>query len=306
MTYRKIFLKIMFPVWLLFCAIVIRAWFLACHSHYTPDEPKITLTDYFYKNSLSPGDYLTLYQQTGLGPDAVRSVLQKENGLSLLTAHQKNFLSPVILSQSDCVWATQKKQVVDKDGNPVQAFTLADVKNGDILLTFSSYTSGYSHGHAGIVTDAKKGVVLEAITPGSPSESCDISHWYSYATCLQLRLSPDAATNCRCGAAHRTADALADSGQLPGAIASYADKYLNNRTYSLTAGITSRKETTFDADTAAGTQCAHLVWSAYHAFGYDIDADGGMLVTVSDIADSPLLSVVQLYGLDTRDYPPHS
>lgn len=303
MTYRKISLKIMFPVWLLFCAIVIRACFLACHSHYTPDYPKITLTDYFYKDSLSQEDYLTLYHQTGLGPDAVRCILQKENGLSLLTVHQTNFLSPVVLSQSDCVWATQKKQVVDKDGNPVQAFTLADLENGDILLTFSSYTSGYSHGHAGIVTDAKKGIVLEAITPGSPSEYCDISHWYSYATCLQLRLSPDATTNCHCDAPHQAATTLSDSGQLPGAIASYAARYLNNRTYTLTAGITSKKETTFDTDTAAGTQCAHLVWSAFHAFGYDIDANGGMLVTVSDIADSPLLSVVQLYGLDADDYP---
>lgn len=302
MTYRKICLKIMMPVWLLFCAIVIRACFLACHSHYTPDYPKITLTDYFYKNSLSQKDYLTLYRQTGLGPDAVRHILQKENGLSLLTAHQTDFLSPVILSQSNCIWATQKKQIVDEAGNPVQAFTLADLKNGDILLTFSSYTSGYSHGHAGIVTDAGQGIVLEAITPGSPSEYCDISHWYSYATCLQLRLSPDAAANCQCGAAHRT-DARPDYEQLTDAVASYAASHLSSRTYTLTAGLTSKKETDFANDTAAGTQCAHLVWSAFHAFGYDIDANGGMLVTVPDIAASPLLSIVQLYGLNTDDYP---
>lgn len=303
MTYRKICLKLMLPIWLLFCIIVIRACFLTSHSHYTPDYPKIKLADYLNKDSLSKQDYLTLYRQTGLAPEAVNGILQKENALLLLTTHQTNYLSSVRLSSTEYVWATQRKEVVDKDGDPIEAFSLADVRNGDIILTFSSYTSGYSHGHAGIVTDAKNGTVLEAITPGCPSECCDISHWYSYATCLQLRLSPDAAVNCNCGSKHQAGSGIADYRQLCDSIASYAAEYLNNRTYTLLAGITSKKETAFDTDASAGTQCAHLVWSAFHAFGYDIDANGGMLVTVSDIAKSPLLSVVQIYGLNTDDYP---
>ena len=303
MTYRKICLKLMLPIWLLFCAIVIRACFLASHSHYTPDYSKIKLADYLNKDSLSEQDYLTLYRQTGLAPAAIDSIWQKENALSLLTIHQTNYLSSVRLSSTEYVWATQRKEVVDEDGDPIEAFSLADVENGDIILTFSSYTSGYSHGHVGIVTDAEKGTVLEAITPGNPSECCDISHWYSYATCLQLRLTPDAAVNCNCGARHQADTGNTNYGQLRDAIASYAATYLNDRSYTLLAGITSKKETAFDTDTSAGTQCAHLVWSAFHAFGYDIDANGGMLVTVSDIAKSPLLSVVQIYGLNTDDYP---
>ena len=35
---------------------------------------------------------------------------------------------------------------------------------------------------------------------------------------------------------------------------------------------------------------------------YDVDADGGRLVTVDDLARSPLFEVVQLYGLDPRQW----
>ena len=48
-----------------------------------------------------------------------------------------------------------------------------------------------------------------------------------------------------------------------------------------------------------GTQCAHLVWLAYAAYGYDIDSDGGLIVTPKDIAESDLFEVVQTFGRGT-------
>lgn len=47
-----------------------------------------------------------------------------------------------------------------------------------------------------------------------------------------------------------------------------------------------------------GTQCAHLIWAAFAAYGYDADSDGGWLVTPRDLALSPLFEVVQIYGVD--------
>lgn len=47
-----------------------------------------------------------------------------------------------------------------------------------------------------------------------------------------------------------------------------------------------------------GTQCAHLIWRAYAQFGYDLDANGGWIVTPRQLANSPLLEVVQVYGMD--------
>ena len=52
--------------------------------------------------------------------------------------------------------------------------------------------------------------------------------------------------------------------------------------------------------TGAGTQSAHMIWSCYRALGYDLDSDGGRLVTPRDLLDSPLLEVVQIYGIEPK------
>ena len=40
------------------------------------------------------------------------------------------------------------------------------------------------------------------------------------------------------------------------------------------------------------------MWQAYFNFGYDLDSNGGAIVVPKDIATSPLLEVVQVYGFD--------
>lgn len=50
-----------------------------------------------------------------------------------------------------------------------------------------------------------------------------------------------------------------------------------------------------------GTQCAHLIWRAYAQFGYDLDSNGGWIVTPKDLANCPDLEVVQVYGMDPDD-----
>ena len=54
-------------------------------------------------------------------------------------------------------------------------------------------------------------------------------------------------------------------------------------------------------DSSASTQCAHLVWAVYRHFGYDLDSDGGAVVTPGDIFRSDLLEAVQVYGLDPEN-----
>ena len=48
----------------------------------------------------------------------------------------------------------------------------------------------------------------------------------------------------------------------------------------------------------SSVQCAYLPWYAWFAQGFDLDSDGGRLVTVADLAASPLLEVVQAWGMD--------
>ena len=52
-----------------------------------------------------------------------------------------------------------------------------------------------------------------------------------------------------------------------------------------------------DSSPVEGTQCAHLVWLAYRHFGYDLDSDGGYIVTPYDIYSSEFLELVQIYGI---------
>ena len=78
-------------------------------------------------------------------------------------------------------------------------------------------------------------------------------------------------------------------------IASWAGNNLRGIEYSLFTGFFNAKDQSSDPKT---THCSHLVWQAFKRFGYDIDSDGGPLVTCNDIARSELLEVVQVYGFD--------
>jgi uncharacterized protein YycO len=77
---------------------------------------------------------------------------------------------------------------------------------------------------------------------------------------------------------------------------------LNNIPYDLVTGIFNSKFK--EPGEIDGTQCAHLVWEAFKLYGYDLDSDGGGLVTPNDIANSPLLEVVQVYGVNPREIWP--
>ena len=89
---------------------------------------------------------------------------------------------------------------------------------------------------------------------------------------------------------------LKDAGEEARAeIAQTARERLYNVPYSLTVGFLSPKD---QGETPQGTHCSHLVWQAYHYFGYDIDSDSGPLCTAQDIARSDLFEVVQVFGFD--------
>ena len=147
--------------------------------------------------------------------------------------------------------------------------TFTDLQDGDILVTDSTYCLCFRHGHAALVVDAAKGITLEAFGIGTSSEYSTVQEWERYPHVLLLRLN--APENVR------------------KAVAAYAKKYLVGIPYRLSPGMIDDKD--MDGD-YWGTQCSHLVWAAYKAFGYDIDGDGGWLVTPADFTSSQLLRTV--------------
>lgn len=78
-------------------------------------------------------------------------------------------------------------------------------------------------------------------------------------------------------------------------VAEYAKENLLGVKYSFAVGILSKK---YNEDSFTRTQCAHLVWYAYRHFGVDLDSNGGLVVTPPEMANSPYVEVVQIYGFD--------
>ena len=67
-------------------------------------------------------------------------------------------------------------------------------------------------------------------------------------------------------------------------------------TYDPTVGVLSRK---YNEEIGA-TQCAHIFWYAFYKHGYDIDSNGGAVVTPKDIANSEYFEVVQVSGFNPQ------
>ena len=150
-----------------------------------------------------------------------------------------------------------------------QLLVFPELQDGDILLTDCAHTFGWRHGHAALVVDGANQHVLEAITLGACSSVRSVAYWKQYPKVTVLRLK---------GA----------NPSLRHAIATQAVEVLSGIPYHLTSGLWGKKY----PDSPTGSQCAYLIWYAYRQFGYDLDSDGGRLVTVNDLLCSSELETV--------------
>ncbi len=261
--------------------------------HFTPDYPMEDITPYLEKETLGETEYEILYWQTGLTALAV-DCLREQNKSEELLSVQERFFAEV---ETTCEWNWFIfGETLRHPENNAEAFPA--LEDGDILITFNSHFFGWRNGHAAIVVDAEAGRTLEALTLGRDSAILSVDDWMDRPSFAVLRLS---------GASKQEREE----------IASYAEKELVELPYRLSAGIWESggfgvkstafgaQEETAEMDGAAseisGTQCAHLIWYAYRQFGYDLDSDGGLLVTPRDLYESPLLEIVQIYGLNPQE-----
>lgn len=233
---------------------------------FVPDYPKTALTE--------DTDDETIFLQTGLGAEAADRLLAEGGVQALLDAQTRFFDPPKAVCTPLLGWFTRE----DRLGSA--GTQLADLQPGDILLTLSTHTAGWRHGHAGLVIDS--GTVLECVTLGTDSALVGIGHWTRYSNYAVLRLKNIAP-------------------ELQNEIAAFALDTLTGVPYRLTAGLWGEKA--LDPEEAGfGLHCVYLVWYAYCRFGYDLDSDGGRLVSGADILRSDLLEVVQIYGMDPREF----
>ena len=154
----------------------------------------------------------------------------------------------------------------EKPGQRVYQPVFTDIEDGDILVTDSTYCLCFRHGHAALVVDEEQGITLEAFGIGTESEFSEVDEWRRYPHVAVFRLKAPK--------------------MVRKAVANYAKQNLTGIPYQLSPGIIDDK----DMDEEYwGTQCAHLVWAAFQAFGYDIDGDGGWLVKPEDFTKSEML-----------------
>lgn len=233
-----------------------------------PSHEKADLSAIIEKASsdYTESDYEFIYEQTGLGRAAVNSL----NSSDRLYDYQKSYFADTRYSCKMNSPVSFEERITDS------SVLLAPLEDGDVLITNSSHVMSWRNGHAAIVTDAANGVTLEAVVIGKNSKAQDISKWTRYPNFAVLRLKG------------------ADKAKRA-AIARSAEKYLNDVPYRVTVGLFPAKYSR--PDSVRGTQCAHLVWLAYAAHGYDIDSNHGLIVTPHDILESDLFDTVQTFGM---------
>ena len=256
-------------------------WEAACEAsaHVPPDTKQISVESILEKEEWSWQDYETLSEQTGLAHSVLDALDEQGRRKELRTLQMEYFREIHIRCEPNSI-ISKEEYVVDEEGNPMRGMSIPYVEDGDILITFCSHCFGWRNGHAALVADAEEGLVLEAQVLGTPSVVTSLKRWERYPSFLILRLKDG------------------DKGKRA-EIAAYAMENLCGIPYRLTAGILEPKgvDEATSQDRITGTQCAHLIWYAFHVFGYDLDSDGGLVVTPRDIAESEHLSVVQKYGM---------
>ena len=226
-----------------------------------PGYEKVDIENILSKKEPSLQDVQILSEQTGLSAE-VLSYMKEQGRWSELPLLQEAYFAPVKVECTANSIISREEYLVNELGERIRGMDIPYVEEGDILITSCSHVFGWRNGHAGLVVDAQKGLVLEAQVLGSPSVVTSLEHWESYPSFLVLRL--------------KEADRKIGEN-----IAQFALENLKGIDYKVLAGIFDRQEESPD-----GTQCAHLVWYAYRKFGYDLDSDGGLIVTPADIAGS--------------------
>lgn len=223
--------------------------------------------------SLTDEEYGIVLSQTGLGRPALDK-LAAGYDYRAIERYYEFYTRP---KGFECirkgVFACHER-LTEPDGGYILNPPFADLQNGDIILTLSIHSLGWRHGHAAIVVDAAAGRTVEALMIGEKSCLGTTFQWRQYPLVAVLR-------------------ARNATEELQNNIARFAADNMTGLDYSLTAGVIGGRNT---EKTPIFTQCAHLVWFVYKAFGINVDFDGGPAITPYDILHSDELEIVQVYG----------
>ncbi|MDF2820017.1 MAG: hypothetical protein K0R15_458 [Clostridiales bacterium] len=240
--------------------------------YFRPDYKQEDVTSILNQEYISEEDYEYILKQTGLGKDVIDTLLQEQDGIEEIKDYQANFFGEREIVKDKINLITNEDKYISNSSGLPNTFPMENIKDGYILITTSTFTAGYRHGHAGLVIDAENGIVLESLEPGTVSKQQKLEDWLDFPNVIILKLKgvPDAK--------HAK-------------IADYASSHLRGYKYNLFSsknkGVIKEK-----------TYCSLLIWQAFKEYGYNLDSDKGFWVTPEDIGNSDLLEVVYASGVD--------
>lgn len=269
---RKINKKIIFILLAFFVAVAIYHLYSTSLCFYKVKYPKQDISEVLQKDNLTDADYMLIFRQTGISPHSSKKLVQKGDLDFLQNMNDLYFKIPK--TQKDYI----AFPVTASEVNTSYTVPFADIKRGDILLTFNTHTLDWRHGHCAIVIDEKNGLLLEHMSIGNLSCITNIKYWGEYPGFAVLRY-PDE------NIAQKAAD--------------YAENHLVGIDYDVFAGMIKKDKT---GQQNPSSQCAHIVWQAYKAVGADIDSTSDAFVIPKDIAMSDKLKLVQIYGINPDKY----
>ena len=236
--------------------------------------PFVELESVAKKTELTEEDYRLIFSQTGLGKPAVDDFRKYDNFYQVLKMFQEQKMIPAYYERRYLFFPTTTADVLVDEKGRIRRLKLPPLEDGDIIITKSTKTMFYRHGHAALVTDGETKTTMEAMMLGTDSTYTSARSFGSYATLMILRPKSD----------DKSREAALE----------YARQNLLGVPYHLTAGFFDKDKS--DDKYVDSTHCSHLVWQAYKAAGVDLDTDGGWLVSPSDMSSSKKLEVVFSYG----------
>ncbi len=239
---------------------------------YPPDAAQVDLEPLLQQATFSPDEYTLLFEQTGLRQPIIDKLRATPDGTREILSFQASYFNDLSFYKTPMNAITSLDRALNASGEPIPAFKMAPYDNGYIFLTKSTYTANWRHGHAGLVVDATRGKILESSQPGTVTKPMNISSWVYYPTFKMMRLKDTP---------QETLDEVA--------------RFATDNLMGIPYNILTLKSA---VDTFTDTHCSFVVWQAFKAFGIDLDVNGGVFVSPQDIAASPHLETLQIFGFN--------
>lgn len=278
MKVRKILIRIAIFIMIAVITVEILTELQENNAADIPPKTPAELSDISFP--LQQDGYALLTKETGLMPEAITEIAAKEqNPLAVFKRYQRIYYQNPAYTCNGIAEMSSAERICGKENY----YPFYNLLPGDVLLTKSTHTFFYRHGHSGLVLN--KSSLLEASEIGMPASLRNPADWGGYPAVMQLRIKEEVAQNCGMTAA-----------ELGEAVAAYAEKELLGDDYSLLCGIGN-----IGIETNK-TQCAYLIWEAFSHFGIDA-SHRKFPVTPKSLFASGVFEVVSYRGFTAPDFP---